>query len=342
MTAPVQWRITRRSNGQWVLNVHFDDGKRSQLYCDSKKHAEQRLAELMRSPEPQTPRRRRQGYTVADAMPYLEAHFEGMRSERSSLIYAREVAEFFGMGTPVQEITANDVEKLVEHLKRKDNAASTIKNKLCKLNLMREAAIKQGGVMSLPPLAKQRLTADNIQERIWAPDELRMVCDNLRRRGHHQEEALVVFMVEMGPRFSECERVLGKHVDLKKGTVQFFKAKKDNKEGNRVLRMTPRAIDAITPYLPPSDRLRVWNITYDAFNWQIERAMEMCGIDIPRPIHQLRHTCGTRMGMAGRTTLQIAAWLGHRGTKTCERYIHMDTSRLDDCYEALVASSSSW
>lgn len=342
MTAPVQWRITRRSNGQWVLNVHFDDGKRSQLSCHSKRHAEQRLADLMRSPEPHAPRRKRAGFTVGQAMPYLEAHFQGMRSERSSLIYAREVAEFFGMTTPVNEIGTTDVDRLVDHLQKKGNRPSTIKNKLCKFRLMREAAVREGGVESLPPLAKQRLKMDNLQERIWSPDELRMVCENLQRRNHHQEAALVVFLAEMGPRFSEAERLHGADVDLAKQSVRFFKAKKDNKEGNRVLRLTPRALDAITPYMPPSPHVRVWNLNYDAFSWQVEKALEMCGIDMARPIHALRHTCGSRLGMAGRSVLEIKAWLGHKTTGTCERYIHMDTTRLAGCYEALVTGASSW
>lgn len=342
MTTPVQWSVTRRGSGQWVLNLHFADGKRRQLSCTSKKHAEQRLAEVLAAPAHAPHTRKRPGFTVAQAMPYLEAHFQGMRSERSSLIYAREVAEFFGMSTPVNEISTVDVDRLVEHLQRKGNRPSTIKNKLCKFRLMREAAVREGGVDALPPLAKQRLKIDNLQERIWSPDELRLVCDNLTRRGRHEEAALVVFLVEMGPRFSEAERLHGGDVDLKRQTVRFFKAKKDNKEGNRLLRMTPRAVDAITPFLPPLPHARVWNMTYDAFSWQVEKSLDMCGIDMDRPIHALRHTCGSRLGMAGRSVLEIKAWLGHRTTGTCERYIHMDTTRLAGCYEALVAGSSSW
>lgn len=325
------------------MNLHYADGKRRQLSCESKKHAEQRLADLLRSPEDSPRAYRQTDYTVGQAMSYLEKHFAGMASERTSLLYASEVAEFFGHSTPVDEITANDRDKLIAYLRRKDNSASTIRNKLYKLNLMREAAIKEGGVRSLPPLTKLRLKSNNIQKRIWSTEELRLVHENLTRRNRHQEAALLVFLVEMGPRFIECQRILGRHVDLKRGMVEFFKVKKDNKEGNRLLPMTPSAIEAIKPYLPLAPSGRVWSLQYKAFSDQIKKSLELCGIDdMPRAIHQLRHTCGTRLGMQGKSAFEIAAWLGHGNTSTCERYVHMDSRRLSGCYEALVATGSSW
>ena len=84
------------------------------------------------------------------------------------------------------------------------------------------------------------------------------------------------------------------------------------------------------------------NLNVVALSGRVEKAWGGGGMDMARPIPALRHTCGSRLGMAGRSVLEIKAWLGHKTTGTCERYIHMDTTRLAGCYEALVTGASSW
>ena len=148
---------------------------------------------------------------------------------------------------------------------------------------------------------------------------------------------MLVFMGEMGCRFSEAARLKGSDVDLDKQTVRFFKPTKDNKEGNRLLRLTPRAAEAIDPFIPPMPRMRVWTLKHGQLEYQIKKAMAQCGIEMPRPLHTLRHTVGSRLGNAGRSTLEIGAWLGHRSPQSCERYVHMKSEELTRCYEVLVS-----
>lgn len=332
MNAPSSWKITRRASGQWVLNLVYPGGRRRQLSCDSKKHAEQRLAEALKAIE--APPALTNGFTLGDALPFLEEHYAGTVGEHTSLIYAREVVSLLGRNTPVQEVTAADITKLVAHLQRKGNRAQTINAKISKVRMIGEIAVRYGGVTSLPPFPKNQ-KVKNRQDRVWSPEEMRLVCQNLTLRGKHQEAAMVVFLGEMGCRFSEAARIKGEHVDLEHNTVRFFKAIKDNKEGNRVLKLTPRAREAIEPYMPPLSRMRVWTIKYKQLDHQVKKALEQCDIEMNRALHALRHTVGSRLGNAGRTTLEIGAWLGHRNASTCERYVHMKSEQLDRCYEVL-------
>jgi site-specific recombinase XerD len=332
MNAPSSWKITRRASGQWVLNLVYPGGRRRQLSCDSKKHAEQRLAEALKAIE--APPALTNGFTLGDALPFLEEHYAGMVSERTSLDYTRQVVEFLGHQTPVQEVEIKDTQRMIAHFIRRGNQAQTINAKLSKLRQIRRMAKIHGGVKSLPPIS-ENLPVHNLQKRVWSDEEMRLACHDLLMRGKHQEAAMVVFLGEMGCRFSEAARLKGQDVDLEKRTVRFFKAVKDNKEGNRVLRLTPRALEAIQPYLPPMPHMRVWTLKYKQLDYQVDKALARCGIDMPRAMHALRHTVGSALGNAGRTTLEICAWLGHRNAKTCERYVHMKSEELDRCFEVL-------
>lgn len=332
MNAPSSWKITRRQSGQWVLNLVYPGGRRRQLSCDSKKHAEQRLAEALKAIEkPPAPCH---GFTLGDTLPHLEERYAGKVSERTSLDYARQVINVLGHRTPVQEIQVKDVQRMIAHFQRNGNQASTINAKISKLRLMREIAVIHGGVQSLPPIPRN-LPVHNLQDRVWSDEEMRLVCHDLAMREKRQEAAMVVFLGEMGCRFSEAARLKGLDVNVERGTVRFFKPTKDNKEGNRVLRLTPRALEAVQPYLPPMPQMRVWTLKYNQLEYQVDKALARCGIDMPRAIHALRHTVGSRLGNSGEPLLKIMAWLGHHETSTCERYVHMRTDHLDSCYEIL-------
>lgn len=333
MNAPSSWKITRRTSGQWVLNLVYPDGRRRQLSCESKKHAEWRLKDALQAPE--TPPAISHGFTLGQALQHLEERYAGKVSERTGLNYARQVVEVLGRNTPVQDVSLLDAQQMMKHFERQGNQPSTINAKLSKLRLMREIAVVHGGVRSLPPVPKN-MPLYNIRDRVWSDEELRVVCHYLQRIGKLQEAAMVVFLREMGCRFSEAARLKGMDVDLKRGTIRFFKVRKDNKENNRVLRLTPRALEAIQPYLPPMPNMKVWTLSHNQLDHQVRKALAACGIDLPRAIHSLRHSVGSELGNSGRTLLEIQAWLGHGDSKSCERYIHMQTEHLDRCYEVLA------
>ena len=332
MNAPSSWKITRRTSGQWVLNLVYPDGRRRQLSCESKKHAEQRLKDALQAPE--VAPAISHGFTLGDALQHLEEHYSGTVSKKTSLIYARQVVEVLGRNTPVQDVSLLDAQQMMKHFERQGNQPSTINAKLSKLRLMRRIAVVHGGVKSLPPVPKN-MPLYNIRDRVWSDEELNAVCQYLVRINKLQEAAMVVFLREMGCRFSEAARLKGMDVDLKRGTVRFFKVRKDNKENNRVIRLTPRALEVMTPYLPPMPNMRIWTLSCEQLRYQVKKALAVCGIDLPRPTHSLRHSVGSELGNNGLTLLEIQAWLGHGDSKSCERYIHMQTERLDRCYEVL-------
>ena len=74
---------------------------------------------------------------------------------------------------------------------------------------------------------------NHINKALWTADELQAVVGDLSLRGLVKHAHLLLFLYEMGCRHSEAYRLTAKDIDLRQGTVHFFKEKPDHKNQNR-------------------------------------------------------------------------------------------------------------
>ena len=328
--------VSRRNDGTWVANCYTAAGQRRQLKGKTKAEAQAKLNAFL-AEQHNTPAEaaRRRCYTLQDALRDAEAKvWRGTPYERTALLYARQILEHFGPGIEVTAIGGREVNAFRDAMAAKGNQASTINKKISALRVMREMAIAQG-IDTLPQLPKG-LKVVNQKERIYSPQEIEAVSSLLLTWGKREEADLFVFLTEMGPRFSEAARLRGRHLDLQRNTVTFYKESQDNKQGNRTLGLTTRARAAVEPYAPPLPHLPVWSVSYAHMRYSVERALAKLGLEGEQlSIHTARHTCGSRLAAAGRSLIEIKTWLGHRSTSACERYLHLDSTRLDACLEVL-------
>lgn len=324
--------ITRRASG-WVVNLRIN-GKRRQLSARTKAEAQQRLTEALQQPRMAAvavgP------FTLHQALrKAIETEWDGSKPDhRPAVSMAEQILEFFGPSTAVVDITYQDAERLIAWGKARNNQPSTINNRLTRLRKLQEMALKFGGATNVPRLPKN-LKLKNIQLQTYDPDQIKRVAGCMYGRGKHDEARLFVFMTEMGCRFSEAMRLKGKDIDLERSTVTFFKAVQDNKNGNRLLRLTPRALEMVQQQMPPLPSQKLWLLKYDTFYKLVVASLEEMNITMPRPIHTARHTCGSKLGRAGLGDFEIRDWLGHSSTQTTNRYVHLDASALDRCWEVL-------
>lgn len=325
--------ITRRASG-WVVNLRIN-GKRRQLSAKTKAEAQQRLTEALQQPRMSAvavgP------FTLHQALrKAIETEWDGSKPDhRAALSMAEQILEFFGPSTPVVDITYQDAERLIAWGKARNNQPSTINNRLSRLRKLQEMALKFGGATNVPRLPKN-LKLSNIQLQTFEPDQIKRAAACLYGRGKHDEARLFVFLTEMGCRFSEAMRLKGKDIDLERSTVTFFKAVADNKEGNRLLRLTPRALEMVQQQMPPLPSQKLWLLKYDTFYKLVVASLEEMNISMPRPIHTARHTCGSKLGRAGLNNYMIRDWLGHSSTQTTSRYVHLNAEALDACWEVLA------
>ena len=334
--------ISRRKNG-WFLNVRYDDDTRKQLKAESLAHAHERLREVLTADEKAKPSTA-PVLTIADAWESLEKYYAGLQFPDSHMSQLRDVVDYFGSQQDITAIGFLDVEKFQTYLlENVGNSPSTVNAKVSKIKKMREMAVRAGAT-SLPPLPKN-VPLQHVHKDLWKPEVFQAVCDDLTTRGEKKVVDMLVFLHEMGCRHSEAYRLRSGDVDLRKGTVHFFKPNPDHKNQNRILPMTAAAIDAVSDHLSAGKRQYVWRFAADQkrshvyLYHQVDRSLQRFGIKKKRPIHTLRDTCLSRLGQAGCTAFEIMQWSGHKDLKSVALYVQMDMSRLEKMRSILSESA---
>ena len=343
MATVTKHSISRRKSG-WVVNVVYDDGTRRQLSCSSQAHARERLQQLLVDSAAAKPGRRNV-FTIGDAWPQLVTYFERLENPASSIAQCRDVMTYFGKTKPIDEIQFTEVEEYQRHLLEKvGNSPSTVNAKVAKIRRMRELAVR-AGVDALPPMPGN-IPLNHINKALWTADELQAVVGDMSLRGLVKHAHLLLFLYEMGCRHSEAYRLTAKDIDLRQGTVHFFKEKPDHKNQNRRLPLTPQALDVISDYVGKDRHAGVWRFagnrrsSLNIFEQQVRRSLERVGVHKTRPIHTLRDTCLSRLGQAGCTGFEIMQWSGHKDLKSVAIYVQMDMSRLDRMKTLLTETTS--
>ena len=339
MAKVIRHSIKERSKG-WVLNLHYDNNTRRQLSCHSQAHAMERLRDALNGVSDELIGQ----FTLHDAYEKAKEHYAKLANQKSPISQFEEVMQWFGPAMPVNRISYAAVKKYQDHLLEKvGNSPSTVNAKVAKIRLARDFAV-QAGVKSLPPLPKN-VPLSFVEKGLWTPDELTVVVRDLSNRGYVKHAHLLLFLYEMGCRHSEAFRLRSRDINLRNGTVHFFKPSPDHKNQNRRLPLTPQAVDVISDYVKKDRNAPVWHfdgdmrISHSRFDGQLRISLERCGIDKRRPVHTLRDTCLSRLGQAGCTAFEIMQWSGHKSVSAVSLYVQMDVSRLNKARDILSATT---
>lgn len=314
--------IAERSTG-WVLNLYYEDGSRRQLSCKSQAHAMQRLQEANAAPTAE--------FTLRQAYAKAKDHYAKLQNQQSPLGQFREVMAHFGPDTAVSAVGYAAVKDFQDKLTKAGNSPSTVNAKVAKIRLAREFAV-QAGDETMPPIPSN-VPLNFVEKDLWTPEQLALARQDLINRGYTKHADLLVFLYEMGCRHSEAFRLRAKDINLRDGTVHFFKPVPDHKNQNRRLPLTPTAAEAVRRHVDQGAELWRFDddikISRSRFDEQLRVSLLRCCIYKRRPIHTLRDTCLSRLGQAGCTAFEIMQWSGHKSLSAVSLYVQMDMSRLD-------------
>lgn len=323
----------RRTQHGWVADFVLH-GKRRQLRAKTKAEAQQRMALELSAAEDEP--QRAGGFTMEQARRLsLEVRWAGKACETTAAGYSADVVSYFGPDAPLVAVNAQKVEQYRGYLKAKGNAAASINWKVSCLQSMLRDAVLYGHLDAMPVLPK-RLKLDNQKQRVLSEDEVSLLSTALQLRGHAEAADLLVFLVEVGCRWSEAEGLLAKHVSLERGSVLFPRTKNGKP---RTVPLTSRALAVLERRMPSRSEQRVWGYSYKQFQHQWDQAKAMTGLagDMELTVHTCRHTCCSRLAQRGIPLPQIMAWSGHRSLQSVARYLHLDITGLEAARAALEA-----
>lgn len=282
---------------------------------------------------------------------YLEAEC-GM-SPNTVVAYRRDLGKFFAWNKENSQKTVHQVDiatltAFLDHLQQCDLASSSIARNLAAIRmffryLMLESVLAESQVdLISSPKLWQRLP------RVLSPqmvNELLQEPNGATDRYHRRDKALLAVMYATGCRVSEVTGLKMSDVNM---TERYARCTgKGNKQ--RMVSLTPVAIDAITTYLN-IERSEMVKKTANDEGWLfvtrsgrrinretvwtlVQRYATRAGCGPEISPHTLRHSFATHLLAGGADIRALQEMLGHANIRTTQVYTHVDHTRLKNVHE---------
>lgn len=243
--------------------------------------------------------------------------------------------KFFGADRRLDDITMEDVDDYISHLRRQGNSEATINRKLSALSKMYTVALERNKCTKKLPLPRLREAQHRIRF-ISKAEETRLISI-MNNKGYYDHADAALILLYTGFRTSELWKLDCKDIDLDKKIILLWKTKNGR----------PRSVPIVDIIYPIIERKykdvggvgRLFpksNNSWFRNGW--DRAREIMGLsDDPQFVpHILRHTCATRLSQHGVSLPIIKDWLGHTSIATTSRYAHFNPQDLFRAGELLT------
>lgn len=189
---------------------------------------------------------------------------------------------------------------------------------------------------------------NNKKDRFFTYEEEALYLDYLAKRSPITHD-MAVMSFDTGARWSELAKLQWQHVNLTAETVRLIDTKAGDDRTlhlatNRVRAMLQRRNDEreseyVFPAKDGGQQDQVNRISY--------RVIKELGLNTGKDrkhwlsFHSCRHTCASRLAMAGVPLYTIKEVLGHHTIKTTERYAHLSPSASREALELLERGTTS-
>ena len=264
---------------------------------------------------------------------YLKTNLRTSKGEVNKLL---KFIDYFGGDIALQNITTRQVERFKALLMQRVSPA-TVNRYLSRLRHLFNQARKWEYTQHNPVTAVKHLKENNQMTRFLSKEEIdRLIaCCN----GHLKP--IVVCAIYSGLRRGELFDLKWENIDLKNRNLTVVNSKSNysrtvpiNDTLMESLKDLPSRFAGEYVYPSPKNGGRLDHIK-TSFNSARLRA----GLNDVR-FHDLRHTFGSQLALAGMNAITIKELMGHRNLKTTERYCHLSQEHLQDAVAVLDNLSS--
>jgi len=334
-------------SGVWWIRYADEHGKLRRLLVGTKEQAKNqynhkrklvRMARLA-PPAPEVPAELSTPLLLSTMIDDVLVRKKRLRSYRE---YARSAKTWKAAfpAQPLEGITPGDIERwrAMQYAPEKAPKPATINRHLSFLRLVYRLAINDGRCARTPFLSLKLERENNQRIRFLTDEEEQRLCATLNER----DWLMVGVAAYTGMRQGEQFPMKWSQVDFENKVLTIPRSKHGE---SRVVYLTETVLTYFQRMLVLSG-----NSAYvfhsenaetpvDASNFSarvFRPALETAKIENFR-WHDLRHTYGSRLAMAGATETQIASLMGHKSTAMAQRYIHLSEGHLHDTVVKLDA-----
>lgn len=273
------------------------------------------------------------GWTLGKAYEVTKLRrWAGSRAEKTTLINARDVLQFFGISCLLEQITVERIDGFISAMQKKGNSNATINRKLSALSAMFSMALEREGCTRKPTFCKLKEPEGRI--RFLTRDEEALILQTMQLWGKNDHYDATVCLVDTGMRLGELWKIQANNIMLGQGPHGIIILYGDDtKNGTtRSIPMTKRVRAIMSRRISDPDTTgRLWphatNIWYQKLWNRVAHHLKMDDDPFWVP-HILRHTCCSRLVQGGMTLAQVQKWMGHKTITTTMRYAHLAPTGL--------------
>lgn len=310
-------------------------------------------AELAEQLRIETERQAKQNTTFGD---YFTDTFYPRQVDNGKKSVKREAALFkYHLNPAIGRMTFDDikpfhVELIKKKMTQKGQSPRSIQYALSLLRRVWSVAIDDEITDRRHPIRKGAMPkVNNKRERFFTEEEEALLLRELAKRSPMTHD-MAMMSVDTGARWSELAKLTWQNVDLKTETVRLVGTKAgDNRTAHiatkRVLDMLKRREKANTeqepeksPYVFPARGGGMQQqVNRVCFRTIQELGLNDAATDNSQRLsfHSLRHTCASRLAMAGVPLYTIKEIMGHHTITQTERYAHLMPSAMREALEIL-------
>lgn len=239
--------------------------------------------------------------------------------ERSAM-----VVKFFGADKAVEEITLAEVDRFTAALRKIGNSVATINRKLASLSKMLVFAQRRGLLTKMPPYIERRKEGGGRIRWLQQAEEDKLLAA-LETAGQHDVRQLMIFLLDTGARLGEAFKLRWPECS---STGASFLDTKGGIAVDRTVPLTARAKAALKCFEDNTLDGPFHGMKYTTVKAAFDAAARRAKLGDDVVIHTLRHTCATRLALAGWDPGRLKLWMGHSSYETTERYIKLRADAL--------------
>jgi integrase len=267
----------------------------------------------------------------------FKMRWASQKSADHTLMCAMCFVRWVGPSVPASEaFTTEKVHDYVAVMMAERKSGSTINRHLARISAMAKMAKALKLIADLPHLPRQKEGMHRI--RYYEHHEEEEIHAKLREWGFDDWVDYFIFLADMGTRPSEAARFDWR--DYRNGVCHFAQTKNDLA---RSLKPTTRVVEALKrqrarhhnapgpfAWVTPREARTLWDRLRTHIKW--------LGPDTV--MYTFRHTCASRLTIAGVDLNRIKTWMGHKTIITTLKYAHLAPSSMDAGTDALEAFQS--
>lgn len=294
-----------------------------------RKHLESYLGTSEVPPKETTGITLRKLYDIA-----VNTRWKGTKSERISVANASACLDVLGWNTRIEDITTESIRNMVQSfIVSNSNSGATVNRKLSSLSVMLRIAEDEGWLNRSFRMPRKRESEHRIRY-MTADEEIRAI-NFCTHNGFTGLADLIPFAIDTGFRKSELERLTIDDCRNARATLHAGTTKSDRA---RSVPLTKRCQEIVARRTQEHGQQRLfYDLTVSTLRsqWDLLRDHMKMNDDPNFTLHMLRHTCASRLAMAGKSAVFIKDWLGHSSIMVTQRYMHLSPSTLMEGLEAL-------